>query len=188
MRLPPPLHNLPSIAIPFRLKDEPENVPLVISDEDVVDPASNSVNRLFAQGFEGKEGFGPVSKELPLASLPASSSINTSVPLPDVTPFVTLVVVSHTEAETSSSRREMRRVIIEVPGDGNLLRISGQANVRLKPLIGPVDKKKLESHNSLTLMNDIVHSSLKVQTYIYVPFSFSFITLLPILSFLFFAD
>nr|XP_033509339.1 uncharacterized protein LOC117274216 [Nicotiana tomentosiformis] len=32
----------------------------------------------------------------------------------------------------------------------------------LTPLLGPVEKKKLEGHSSLTLMNDIVHSSLKI--------------------------
>ncbi|XP_070048929.1 tropomyosin-2-like [Nicotiana tomentosiformis] len=56
----------------------------------------------------------------------------------------------------------MKRVIIEVPEGGNLLRKSGQADMWLKPLLGPVEKKKLEGHNSLTLMNDIVHSFLKM--------------------------
>nr|XP_009796639.1 PREDICTED: uncharacterized protein LOC104243181 [Nicotiana sylvestris] len=66
-------------------------------------------------------------------------------------------------AEVGSSSRSgaMRQVIIEVPTEGNLLRKSGQANVWLKPLIGLVVKAKLESHSSLTLMNDIVHASLK---------------------------
>nr|XP_016467781.1 PREDICTED: myosin-1-like [Nicotiana tabacum] len=56
----------------------------------------------------------------------------------------------------------MRRVTIEVPAEGNLLRKSGQADVWLKPLIGPVERAKLDSHSSVTLMNDIVHASLKV--------------------------
>ncbi|XP_070007951.1 uncharacterized protein [Nicotiana sylvestris] len=57
----------------------------------------------------------------------------------------------------------MRQVIIEVPAEGNLLRKSGQADVWLKPLIGPIERAKLESHKSLTLMNDIAHASLKEQ-------------------------
>nr|XP_009788783.1 PREDICTED: uncharacterized protein LOC104236539 [Nicotiana sylvestris] len=55
----------------------------------------------------------------------------------------------------------MRRVIIEVPAENSLLRKSGQADVWLEPLIGPIEKAKLESHSSLTLMNDIVHTTLK---------------------------
>ncbi|XP_070037177.1 uncharacterized protein [Nicotiana tomentosiformis] len=57
----------------------------------------------------------------------------------------------------------MKKIIIEVPESGNLLKKSGQANVWLRALLGPVEKAKLESHGSLTWMNDIVHSSLKEQ-------------------------
>ncbi|XP_070026011.1 tropomyosin-2-like [Nicotiana sylvestris] len=56
----------------------------------------------------------------------------------------------------------MKQVVIEVPADGNLLRKSGGADVWLKPLIGPIEIAKLESHNSLTWMNDIIQSSLKI--------------------------
>ncbi|XP_070003111.1 uncharacterized protein [Nicotiana sylvestris] len=38
---------------------------------------------------------------------------------------------------------------------------SGQADVWLKPLIGPIERTKLNNHSSLTLMNDIVDASLK---------------------------
>ncbi|XP_016485008.1 uncharacterized protein LOC107805470 [Nicotiana tabacum] len=55
----------------------------------------------------------------------------------------------------------MRRVVIEVPVEGSLLSKSGQADVWLEPLIGPIEKAKLESHSSLTLMNDIMHATLK---------------------------
>ncbi|XP_070011361.1 uncharacterized protein [Nicotiana sylvestris] len=55
----------------------------------------------------------------------------------------------------------MRRVTIEIPAEKSLLRKSGQADVWLEPLIGPIEKAKLESHSSLTLMNDIVHATLK---------------------------
>ncbi|XP_070010261.1 uncharacterized protein [Nicotiana sylvestris] len=55
----------------------------------------------------------------------------------------------------------MRRVTIEIPAENSLLRKSGQADIWLEPLIGPIEKAKLESHSSLTLMNDIVHATLK---------------------------
>ncbi|XP_070014641.1 uncharacterized protein [Nicotiana sylvestris] len=55
----------------------------------------------------------------------------------------------------------MRRVTIEVLADSSLLSKSGQADVWLEPLIGPIEKSKLESHSSLTLMNDIMHATLK---------------------------
>ncbi|XP_070012265.1 uncharacterized protein [Nicotiana sylvestris] len=55
----------------------------------------------------------------------------------------------------------MRRVTIEVHADSSLLRKSGQADVWLEPLIDPIEKAKLESHSSLTLMNEIVHATLK---------------------------
>ncbi|XP_070011207.1 uncharacterized protein [Nicotiana sylvestris] len=51
----------------------------------------------------------------------------------------------------------MRRVTIEVPADSSLLRKSSQADVWMEPLIGPIEKAKLESHSSLTLMNDIAN-------------------------------
>ncbi|XP_070026155.1 uncharacterized protein [Nicotiana sylvestris] len=66
------------------------------------------------------------------------------------------------EVGSSSRSGAMRRVTIEVSTEVNLLRKSSQACVWLKPLIGPVERAKLDSHNSMTLMNDIVHASLKV--------------------------
>ncbi|XP_070003344.1 tropomyosin-2-like [Nicotiana sylvestris] len=56
----------------------------------------------------------------------------------------------------------MKQITIEVPADGNILKKSGQDDVWLKPMIGSVEKSKLESHSSLTWMNDIVQSSLKI--------------------------
>lgn len=56
----------------------------------------------------------------------------------------------------------MKQILIEFPDNGNLLKKSGRAAVWLKLLIGPVEMEKLESHNSITLMNDIIHSALKV--------------------------
>ncbi|XP_070005666.1 uncharacterized protein [Nicotiana sylvestris] len=62
---------------------------------------------------------------------------------------------------SSSRSAAMRRVTIEVPTHSSLLRKLGQADVWLEPLIGLIEKVKLESHSSLTLMNDVVHATLK---------------------------
>nr|XP_033510754.1 uncharacterized protein LOC117275567 [Nicotiana tomentosiformis] len=81
-----------------------------------------------------------------------------------VSPVVNPVVSppSHEEAEPSSGRRSMKKVLIEVPDGGNLLNKSREVVVWLKPFLGPVERKKLEARSSLTLMNDIIHSSLKI--------------------------
>ncbi|XP_070017165.1 HDA1 complex subunit 2-like [Nicotiana sylvestris] len=64
--------------------------------------------------------------------------------------------------EGSSSRSlAMRSVTLEVPANNSLLRKSGRADDWLRPLIGVIEKKKMDNHNCLTLMNDIVHSTLK---------------------------
>ncbi|XP_070017348.1 uncharacterized protein [Nicotiana sylvestris] len=55
----------------------------------------------------------------------------------------------------------MRSVTLEVPANNSLLRKSGEADDWLRPLIGDIEKKKMDSHSCLTLMNDIVHSTLK---------------------------
>ncbi|XP_019229398.1 PREDICTED: uncharacterized protein LOC109210436 [Nicotiana attenuata] len=126
-----------------------------------------------------------VSDEAPLASFATSVPMTPSLPImavsvPPQAVFTTSTVppstiasivppstippppVHHTEVGSSSGNIVMKQVTIEVPAEGNLLSKSGQADVWLKPLIGPVEKAKLESHSSLTLMNDIVHASLKV--------------------------
>nr|XP_016476181.1 PREDICTED: uncharacterized protein LOC107797774 [Nicotiana tabacum] len=69
--------------------------------------------------------------------------------------------VQHTEAGSSSRGMAMRSVTLEVPANHSLLRKTGGADVWLEPLIGDIEKKKMESHSCLTLMNDIVHSTLK---------------------------
>ncbi|XP_070013428.1 uncharacterized protein [Nicotiana sylvestris] len=55
----------------------------------------------------------------------------------------------------------MRSVTLEVPANNSILRKSGGADVWLRPLIGDIEKKKMSSHSCLTLINDIVHSTLK---------------------------
>nr|XP_016511069.1 PREDICTED: myosin-6-like [Nicotiana tabacum] len=55
----------------------------------------------------------------------------------------------------------MRSVTLEVPANNSRLRKSGGADAWLRPLIGDIVKKKMSSHSCLTLMNDIVHSTLK---------------------------
>ncbi|XP_075081712.1 uncharacterized protein LOC142166407 [Nicotiana tabacum] len=55
----------------------------------------------------------------------------------------------------------MRSVTLEVLANHSLLRKTSRADVWLEPLIGDIEKKKMESHSCLTLMNDIVHYTLK---------------------------
>ncbi|XP_070014624.1 uncharacterized protein [Nicotiana sylvestris] len=55
----------------------------------------------------------------------------------------------------------MRSVTLEVHANNSLLRKSSGADAWLRPLIGDIEKKKMSSHSCLTLMNDIVHSTLK---------------------------
>ncbi|XP_070030030.1 uncharacterized protein [Nicotiana sylvestris] len=70
-------------------------------------------------------------------------------------------IVHHTEVGSTSRTTAMRSVTIEVPANSSLLRKSGQADVWLEPLIGSIEKEKMNSHSCLTLMNDIVHATLK---------------------------
>nr|XP_018624730.1 uncharacterized protein LOC108944313 [Nicotiana tomentosiformis] len=132
----------------------------------------DSTEQLFSRGFDS-EDFGLVSEKAPLASFPVSAPIGSQFSAlvvganaPPVAVFtfstVPISTTSHVEVGSSSSSRMMKKVTIEVPKDGNLLKKSGQADIWLKLLIGPVEKSKLESHSSLTWMNDIVHSSLKI--------------------------
>ncbi|XP_070003313.1 uncharacterized protein [Nicotiana sylvestris] len=88
-----------------------------------------------------------------ISALPQAIMTSSTVPATNV---------SRTEIGSSSGSRVMKKITIEVPVDVNLLKKSGQADVWLKPLIGPVEKSKLETHSSLTWMNDIVQSSLKI--------------------------
>ncbi|XP_070021209.1 uncharacterized protein [Nicotiana sylvestris] len=132
----------------------------MISDDEVPVAAHGSVEQLFNRGFGG-ENLGLISDEAPLASfstlVPAimtASTIPPSTTPPSTTPYI--------EVGFSSRSGAMRQVTIEVPAEGNLLRKSGQADVWLKPLIGPVERAKIDSHSFVTLMNDIVHASLKV--------------------------
>jgi len=152
--------------------NEPESATLVSSDEEMIAAPRNSTEQLFSHGFDS-EDFGLVSDEAPLASFPVSVPIGSQFPAPVVaatappvaiftSSTIPIATTSHVEVGSSSSSRMMKKVTIEVPEDGNLLKKSGQADVWLKPLIGPVEKSKLENHDSLTWMNDIVHSSLKV--------------------------
>ncbi|XP_070025864.1 uncharacterized protein [Nicotiana sylvestris] len=102
----------------------------------------------------------PVTPSLPIVavSIPSQAVFTIStVPSSTIPP----PPVHHTEVGYSSRSGVMRQVTIKVPTEGNLLRKSGQADMWLKPLIGPIERAKLDSHSSLTLMNDIVHASLK---------------------------
>jgi len=155
---------------------EPVETPITIPDDDVTPhDTRESIDQLFISGF-GREDVGPVLDEVPLSSFPTPVLVVPSLPAPAISvpsstaftsspaPPLTIPppIVHHTEAGSSSRSVAMRRVTIEVPAESSLLRKSGQADAWLEPLIGPIEKAKLESHSSLTLMNDIVHATLKV--------------------------
>ncbi|XP_075105997.1 uncharacterized protein LOC107767575 isoform X1 [Nicotiana tabacum] len=136
------------------------------------DAPHDSTDQLFFRGFDN-EDFDLVYEEAPLASfrVPApigsqvfSPVVATTTPPVDVFTSSTIPIAntSRVEIGSSSSNRMMKIVTIEVPEDGNLLKTSGQADIWLNPLIGLVQKSKLESHSSLRWMNDVVHSSLKI--------------------------
>ncbi|XP_075112885.1 uncharacterized protein LOC107791663 [Nicotiana tabacum] len=155
---------------------ESVEVPVVIPDDvdDAPAAAHDSFEQLFDRVF-GRESLGPVSDEAPLASFspPVHVTLTLLIMATSVPPqaiFTTSTIPPSTippppthRAEVGSSSRSgsMRQVIVEVTAEGNLLRKSGQADVWLKPLIGLVERARLESHCPLTLMNDIVHASLK---------------------------
>ncbi|XP_070021954.1 uncharacterized protein [Nicotiana sylvestris] len=157
------------------LEKQSAETPVLIFDDDVAPAAAHdSAEQLFIRGF-GSEGLGPVLDEVPLASFSTPVSVTHPLPVsivsvPPHTIFTTFSIppsiipppnIHRTEVGSSSRSDAMRRVVIEVPAEGSLLRKSGQADVWLEPLIGPIEKAKLESHSSLTLMNDIVHATLK---------------------------
>lgn len=119
--------------MPFRLINEPEDVPLEIFEDENIGPAlnppSNSIERLSIQGFKGKEEeFGFVSDEPHLATHVALATTYVVVPRDEVFP---------------SSGRGMKHVMIEVPKGMNLLKKSNLAAVWLKPLIGPLKGRNL---------------------------------------------
>jgi len=148
----------------------------LVSDDDVTpQDTRESTDQLFASGFDSGD-LGPVLDEVPLSSfsspvpailsLPApvisvpSSIALTSSPAPPL--IIPPPIVHHTEVGSTSRTTAMRSVTIEVPANSSLLRKSGQADVWLEPLIGSIEKEKMNSHSCLTLMNDIVHATLKV--------------------------
>ncbi|XP_070009840.1 uncharacterized protein [Nicotiana sylvestris] len=163
----------PHRSIP--LTESVEALVVILDDiDDAPVAAHDSVEQLFDRGF-CSEILGPVSDEAPLASFSLPVPVTPTLPImaasvPPQAVFTTSTVPPSTippppthcaEVGSSSRSGSMSQVIIEVPAEGNLLRKSGQADVWLKPLIDPVERAKLESHSSLTLMNDIVHASLK---------------------------
>jgi len=101
----------------------------------------------------------------------SSPSIPVSTSSPSIPSIAPLPSVHRTETGSSSGSMTMRSVTLEVPANHSLLRKTGRADVWLEPLIGDIEKKKMESHSCLTLMNDIVHSTLKV-FFLFLPTSF----------------
>ncbi|XP_070008112.1 uncharacterized protein [Nicotiana sylvestris] len=99
----------------------------------------------------------PISVPLATSTAPASAPVlvSTSFPsIPSIPSAAPLPSVHHTETGSSSGNMSMRSVTLEVPANHSLLRKTGRADVWLEPLIGDIEKKKMESHSCLTLMND----------------------------------
>nr|XP_016500506.1 PREDICTED: uncharacterized protein LOC107818937 [Nicotiana tabacum] len=103
----------------------------------------------------------PISVPLAVSTAPASAPVLVSTSFPSIPSTAPLPSVHHTETGSSSGSMTMRSVTLEVPANHSLLRKTGRADVWLEPLIGDIEKKKMESHSCLTLMNDVVHSTLK---------------------------
>lgn len=75
-----------------------------------------------------------------------------------------------------SNKGRMKQVLIEVPEGINLLKKPDRAAVWLKPLIGALEREKLDSLSSITIMNDVIHFTFKVYLSSFsFPFSSSFI-------------
>nr|XP_009783266.1 PREDICTED: uncharacterized protein LOC104231901 [Nicotiana sylvestris] len=129
----------PPSSVPM---NEPESVILTSSDEEMNSAPHVSTDQLFSL-------FAPV-----VAATTPPVAVFTSSTVPTATILV--------QVFSSSWNRMMKKFTIEVPENGNLSKKFGQADVWLKPLIGPVEKSKLKSHSSLTWINDIVHSYLKI--------------------------
>jgi len=104
----------------------------------------------------------PISVPLVASTAPASAPVLVSTSFPSIPSAAPLPSVLHTETGSSSGNITMRSVTLEVPANHSLLRKTGRADVWLEPLIGDIEKKNMESHSCLTLMNDVVHSTLKV--------------------------
>lgn len=96
------------------------------------------------------------------------------------TPVAIPIAIPLGEADPSS-RRRMKQVLVEVPDGANLLKKSNSGAVWLKPLIGPLEREKLESHTSITLMNDVIQSTLKVYSS-FLSLSLTFSSTLPFLQ------
>ncbi|XP_070007791.1 uncharacterized protein [Nicotiana sylvestris] len=102
----------------------------------------------------------PISVPLAASTAPASAPVLVSTSFPSIPSAAPLPSVHHTETGSSNGNMTMRSVTLEVPANHSLLRKTGRADVWLEPLIGDIEKKKMESHSCLTLMNDVVHSTL----------------------------
>lgn len=85
-----------------------------------------------------------------------SSTTSSTVPSPSIV---------HSESGPNNRGMAMRKVTLEVPATHSLLRKTGGADGWLEPLIGYVERTKMQSHSCNTLMNDIVHSTLKVTSF-----------------------
>ncbi|XP_019236972.1 PREDICTED: uncharacterized protein LOC109217203, partial [Nicotiana attenuata] len=105
----------------------------------------------------------PTSIPMSTSSVPASTPTTPVVFTFSTTPpsAVPSSSVPHVEVSSSNRGMTMRSVTLEIPANQSLLRKSGRADTWLEPLIGEIEKNKMQSHSCYTLMNDIVHSTLK---------------------------
>lgn len=124
----------------------------MIPEEETVEPASVLISlpneELFPQGFEGR---GDEDHCIDFAN------DNQSI----ATLSFTLAAPAQHEVGPSN-KRKMRQVVVEVPGGINLQKKLDRTIVWLKTFIGSIERKKLESHSSITLVNDMIHSALVV--------------------------
>uniref|UniRef100_A0A1U7VCW8 Uncharacterized protein LOC104215960 n=1 Tax=Nicotiana sylvestris TaxID=4096 RepID=A0A1U7VCW8_NICSY len=103
----------------------------------------------------------PIFVPLAVSTAPASASMLVSTSFPSIPSTAPLPSVHHTETGSSSGSMTMRSVTLEVPANHSLLKKTGRADVWFEPLIGDIEKKKMERRSCVTLMNDVVHSTLK---------------------------
>lgn len=123
---------------------------MILEEETIelaVDPPPIPIEKLFTQGFEGDEAFGFVSEEPSLATLSMSPLAPAAAPRDEFGP---------------STKSGMKQVTINVPEGVSLQKKTNWVVVWLNPLTGPLERKKLDSHSLVTLISDIIHSSLKV--------------------------
>ncbi|XP_070003020.1 uncharacterized protein [Nicotiana sylvestris] len=133
----------------------------MIPDDEVPVAAHDSVEQLFNCGFGG-ENLGPISDEAPLASfstpvlvIPPLSVVAVTVPPQDIMTASTVPpsttptsTAPYIEVGSSSRSGAMRRIIIEVPAEDNLLRKSVHASLKVRALTSELAVEKASSNQA----------------------------------------